>query len=81
VLIPNRIPPRTHDDGSSMVTVIGYLSTLFGTTFAFFTTARDLNHLIRRLGKSMKKNRKEEEEGKRIFFKQENLDGALTPGR
>jgi hypothetical protein len=64
-----------------MVTVIGYLSTLFGTTFAFFTTARDLNHLIRRVGKSMKKNRKEEEEGKRIFFKQENLDGALTPGR
>jgi len=64
-----------------MVTVIGYLSTLFGTTFAFFTTARDLNHLIRRLGKSMKKTEKKKEEGKRIFFKQENLDGALTPGR
>jgi len=51
-----------------MVTVIGYLSTLFGTTFAFFTTARDLNHLIRRVGKSMKKNRKEERRRKKNFF-------------
>jgi hypothetical protein len=57
-----------------MVTVIGYLSTLFGTTFAFFTTARDLNHL-------MTTRKKYEEEQKRRRRRKKNFFQARELGR